>query len=284
MNQIELSGDRQTLIPDIQGSIVASLPSTSATLTKTGYRPFGQSATATGSYRYTGRRIDAETNGLYYYRARMYSPALGRFLQPDPAGYAGGRNLYAYVGNDPLNKTDPNGKCPWCVVGALIGGGTDLAAQLYKNGWHLSKVDFVETAAAAAAGAITGGASAFIGGTIKGAGALALAVRAVANVAVGATTIAGQTAVLNNFDGHNDSYQVAAAVGGVFGAAGSLAGDVLTAGIRALTPPPNVTLGQVNLAINFASLNNINIAPAGVVTGQALDLLVGSSASFVPLK
>jgi RHS repeat-associated protein len=39
--------------------------------------------------------------------ARMYMPALGRFLQPDPIGYGGGRHLYAYIGNDPLNGVDP---------------------------------------------------------------------------------------------------------------------------------------------------------------------------------
>jgi uncharacterized protein RhaS with RHS repeats len=39
-------------------------------------------------------------------------------MQPDPIGYAGGANLYAYTDNDPLNQTDPSGKCPACV-GAL---------------------------------------------------------------------------------------------------------------------------------------------------------------------
>ena len=44
-------------------------------------------------------------------RTRMYRTDWGRFAQPDTIGYAGGNNLYAYVGNDPLNRTDPLGLC-----------------------------------------------------------------------------------------------------------------------------------------------------------------------------
>ncbi|MDR6872188.1 RHS repeat-associated protein [Bosea sp. BE125] len=109
LNQIEVSpATRTSFIPDIQGSVQATLASATGTLAKTGYLPFGQSAASTGTFRYTGQRIDTET-GLYYYRARMYAPALGRFLQPDPIGTQGGLNLYAYVGNDPLNLIDPTG-------------------------------------------------------------------------------------------------------------------------------------------------------------------------------
>ncbi|OXU15449.1 RHS repeat-associated core domain-containing protein [Sedimentisphaera salicampi] len=59
-------------------------------------------------YMFTGRRYDAGT-GLYYYRARMYSPKIGRFLQTDPLGYIDTINPYAYCANNPVNWIDPFG-------------------------------------------------------------------------------------------------------------------------------------------------------------------------------
>jgi RHS repeat-associated protein len=76
------------------------------------YDSFGNVASSTGvfvqPFRYTGREWDAET-GLYYYRARYYDPAVGRFLNEDPIGFKGGNNFYAYVGNNPQNWADPSG-------------------------------------------------------------------------------------------------------------------------------------------------------------------------------
>jgi len=62
----------------------------------------------TNPVQYTGRENDA--TGLHYYRARYYNATLGRFISEDPIGFLGGQaNLYAYVGDDPIDFIDPLG-------------------------------------------------------------------------------------------------------------------------------------------------------------------------------
>ncbi len=76
------------------------------------YDSFGKLTASTGTvinaFRYTAREADLET-GLYYYRARYYDRAAGRFISEDTTGFHGGINFYSYVTNDPLNQTDPTG-------------------------------------------------------------------------------------------------------------------------------------------------------------------------------
>jgi RHS repeat-associated protein len=52
---------------------------------------------------------NSDYTGLYYVRNRWYDPEGGRFVNEDPAGFAGGPNVYAYAGNDPINGRDPSG-------------------------------------------------------------------------------------------------------------------------------------------------------------------------------
>jgi RHS repeat-associated protein len=62
-----------------------------------------------GRFQYTGHTWLSEV-GAYYYKARFYSPTNGgRLYQTDPIDILGGINLYAYVGNDPVNWVDPLG-------------------------------------------------------------------------------------------------------------------------------------------------------------------------------
>jgi len=98
-----------TPVPDLLGSVVATVDPGTGPIARYGYKPYGESSSAPAQFGFTGQRVDAEIGGYYYYRARHYSPAWGRFLQPDPLGYRVGPNVYAYVGNDPLNLADPTG-------------------------------------------------------------------------------------------------------------------------------------------------------------------------------
>lgn len=105
---------------DALGSISEITNSNGNLIEKYEYTPFGKTTikdsndnilteSAIGNrFGFTGRELDCET-GLYHYRARVFSPTLGRFLQTDPVGYQDDINLYRYVRNNPINYTDPLG-------------------------------------------------------------------------------------------------------------------------------------------------------------------------------
>ena len=105
------SGAATGLLTDGLGSTVALSNSAATTTATYGYSPYGEtvkSGTDSTPMEYTGRENDGAT-GLYYYRARYYSPALGRFISEDPIGERGGMNRYRYVEDSPTVATDPLG-------------------------------------------------------------------------------------------------------------------------------------------------------------------------------
>jgi RHS repeat-associated protein len=93
------------------------------------YLPFGELSQANSSgndkvtSKFTGQEWDAET-GLYYYGARYYHPAIGRFLSPDSivpsATDAQAFNRYAYARDNPITYVDPTGHSFWSFIGGIF--------------------------------------------------------------------------------------------------------------------------------------------------------------------
>lgn len=99
---------------DRRGDTIALSNSSGAITTTLVYGAYGELLGQTGSlatpFECNGQwGVQTDSNGIYFNRARYYSPELQRWLNADPIGLAGGLNLYAYVGNDPIDYTDPLG-------------------------------------------------------------------------------------------------------------------------------------------------------------------------------
>ena len=97
---------------DALGSSLALSNAAGGSATTYTYEPFGKTTvtgTSANPFQYTGRENDG--TGLYYFRARYYSPSRHRFISEDPLGIVGfDPNSYAYVRNRPTFYIDPTGQ------------------------------------------------------------------------------------------------------------------------------------------------------------------------------
>jgi RHS repeat-associated protein len=127
--------DKRYFVKNYQGSIIGYANASGVLQELYTYGPWGEPKSEAGGianyswsgsrFRYTGQTMlgDAE---LYYYKARVYDPISGRFLQTDPIGSKDDLDLYAYVAGDPVNKSDPTGtRDKPCDLGCQVRVGTD---------------------------------------------------------------------------------------------------------------------------------------------------------------
>ena len=115
LSRIDSSGTKLWYGHDALGSINGITDTYGDAVKSYLYDEFGDSigewgATVKNNYKYTGQEWDAAPAYAYNLRAREYYPKVGRFMQNDPIGNAGGSlNWYLYVANNPINWIDPEG-------------------------------------------------------------------------------------------------------------------------------------------------------------------------------
>lgn len=153
---------------DIRGSTVAFTNENGDIVDRFSYLPFGgviehSVGNTETPFLYNGRDgVMNDGNGLYYMRARFYSPEIRRFVNRDvllgDVMVTNALNRFAYVNGNPVSLVDPKGKFAF-IVGAILGAGAELTTQLISNGGDFSKVDYYSVGKWAAIGAVTGGFS-----------------------------------------------------------------------------------------------------------------------------
>jgi RHS repeat-associated protein len=171
------SNNVSTLLTDTLGSTIGLVGPAQSIGTSYTYQPFG-ATTAGGaangsSFQFTGRENDG--TGLYFYRARYYSPTFQRFVSQDPIGFAAGDpNLYGYALSNPVTLKDPSGRfVPLIVlaIGGVFGGGAAAYSNYgaYSSGAITGGQYFEAIAFGAATGVLAAIPTGIVGSIVAGA-------------------------------------------------------------------------------------------------------------------
>ena len=229
-----------------QGDVAAILDSSGTMVASYNYNAWGSCTVYNSSdaaigdlnpLRYRGYYYDAET-GFYYLQSRYYDPAICRFINAD--GQLSitdfvGSNLFAYCGNDPVNRIDPTGEAWWhWALGALVVAGCAVATVATCGGFAAAAtaVGMVSCGVAAATTASTIAAGAFIGSAT----AYGMAV----------ATAASTSSSIKEFNDRGSWGTVAATAGGaVFGGVSGYA-------VSKARPPAELGKGMQNPQVRAA--------------------------------
>jgi RHS repeat-associated protein len=193
---------------------------------------------------YTGKPYDTAT-GMYNYGYRDYQPEVARFTTIDPI--RDGANWFAYVNNDPVNYTDPDGRAINFVIGAVVGFLSSSVAEvggrmaLGQNFGEAVKNTFTDLASLAVIGAST-----VIGAVTSGVSGLA--VSAATKGTISAVQVATTTVAINTVSGAVDAAAKDIAVKAITGQPQNIKETAAIAGAGALWAAGASTFTQGSIA------------------------------------
>jgi RHS repeat-associated protein len=128
----QIGGNKYFYTADHLGSIREITNSTGSIIARYDYDPFGRSTLVSGTnlsdFQYAGMYMH-QPSGLNLTLFRAYDPNTGRWLSRDPLAEAAGINLYQYVGNEPVNGIDPDGRYFWLLI---LGFAAGLSIFIYS--------------------------------------------------------------------------------------------------------------------------------------------------------